>query len=196
MSNHEEYYATLFEYIERFIVLKEETKVDIRRTFKPVWLPKDTVIESAGSVPRYHNFIVSGFMRMFHTDDDAQEVTTNINHGPQFFTSYQAFVNQTVSSESIHCLTDCALLQINFEDAKATSERSEAAKNFTIKLFEQLLAIEKQRIWDMANLSAEKRYQKFASAHPDVIQQVNLGYIASYLGITQRHLSRIRRQKP
>jgi CRP/FNR family transcriptional regulator, anaerobic regulatory protein len=45
----------------------------------------------------------------------------------------------------------------------------------------------------MANLTAEQRYQKFESNNPNILQNVPLSYIASYLGITQRHLSRIRK---
>ncbi len=191
--NTESFYQTLFEYIEKFTPINDETKADIKRTFKPAFVTKGTILEAEGKIPQFHNFIVSGYMRMFHIDENANEITTNLNTGSQFFTSYQAFINQTISNEAIHCLTDCELLRINFEDAKRTNERSEAAKMFTIKLFEKLLADEKQRIWEMANLSAEKRYQKFATENPQLLLHVNLGYVASFLGITQRHLSRIRK---
>lgn len=189
----EHYYTRLFEFVEEIIPLPEEDKESIRQTFKPIFLRKDTLLESAGRVPQFHNFIVSGYLRNFHVDEDGNEITTDLNNGSRFFTSYQHFMNRTVSNENLHCITDCEILQITFEDAQRTAISSKTQREFTIKLFEKLLIEAKQRNWDMANLTAEKRYQKFAKENINIIQNVPLGYIASYLGITQRHLSRLRK---
>jgi CRP/FNR family transcriptional regulator, anaerobic regulatory protein len=189
----EHYYECFFAYIEAFIILPDEAKKRIRQTFKPIFVPKETIIAPAGEVPRLHNFVVSGYLRSFHVDDNGNESTVDLNNGPRFFTSYESFLYQVVSNENIHCITDCELLQINFEDFQKTLQESEASRAFTIKLFEKLLLEAKQKRWEMANLNAEKRYQKFAKENHTVLQNVPLGYIASYLGITQRHLSRLRK---
>lgn len=189
----EHYYARLFEFVEEIIELPEEDKESIRQTFKPIFVPKDTILESAGKVPQFHNFIVSGYLRNFHIDKEGNEITTDLNNGSRFFTSYQHFMNRTVSNENIHCITDCEILRITLEDAQRTAITSQTQREFTIKLFEKLLVEAKQRNWEMANLTAEKRYQKFAKENPNILQNVPLGHIASYLGITQRHLSRLRK---
>lgn len=187
------YYECFFAFIEQFIVLPDVAKEGIRRTFKPVFVPKDIIMAPAGEIPRFHNFVVSGYLRNFEVDHNDNEITTDLNNGPRFFTSYQSFLAQAVSTENIHCITDCELLQISFDDFQQTLHESEASRAFTIKLFEKLLLEAKQRQWDAKNLTAEKRYQKFASENPNVLQNVPLRYIASYLGITQRHLSRLRK---
>lgn len=186
------YYTTLFEYISRMIALPEADQQSIRKSFHPVWVPKDTVIEKAGEVPGYHNFIVSGFMRNFHWDADGNEITTDLNDSPRFFTSYFHFMNRTVSEENLHCVTDCELLRISRDDVDVTAARSFTQKDYTIRILQEHLQKDKDRINDMANLTAEARYAKFVKANPNVIRHVPLKYIASYLGITQRHLSRLR----
>lgn len=188
--NH--YYEKLFDYVGEILIMPEEAKEACRHTFKPIFVPRDTIIEPAGTVPQYHNFIVSGYMRNFHLDKEGNEITTDLNNGPRFFTSYQHFMNQTVSNENMHCITDCELLRINREDVGSPDTQSQAQKDYTIKLFQNLLSEEKQRIYDLANLTAEQRYQKFVKFNPNIMNNVPLGYIASYLGITQRHLSRLR----
>lgn len=188
----EHYYTTLFEYISRIITLPEGDRQSVRRSFKPVFVPKDTIIEKAGEVPGYHNFIVSGHMRNFHCDGDNNEITTDLNDGPRFFTSYFHFMNRTVSNENLHCITDCALLRIGRDDADATAATSITQKDYTIRILQEHLQHDKNRINDMANLTAEARYAKFVQANPNIIRHVPLKYIASYLGITQRHLSRLR----
>ncbi len=192
----EHYYTTLFEYIARVITLPEADQKSIRRSFKPVFVPRDTIIEKAGEVPGYHNFIVSGFMRNFHLDEDGNEITTDLNDGPRFFTSYFHFMNRTVSDENLHCITDCELLRIGRDDVDATVAHSFTQKDYTIRILQEHLQKDKDRINDMANLTAEARYAKFVRGNPNIIRHVPLKYIASYLGITQRHLSRLRSDGP
>lgn len=188
----EHYYTTLFGYISEILTLPDADRESVRRTFKPVFVPKDTLIERAGTVPGYHNFIVSGHMRNFHLDGDNNEITTDLNDRPRFFTSYFHFMNRSVSNENLHCITDCELLRISRDDVDVSAGRSQTQKDYTISILQRHLQSDKERINDMANLTAEARYAKFWKANPNIIQNVPLKYIASYLGITQRHLSRIR----
>lgn len=190
----EHYYTGLFNYIEQIIVLPETDKASIRESFKPIFVPKDTIIEPAGQIPHYHNFIVSGYMRNFHLDKDGIEITTDLNEGPRFFTSYSHFMNRTVSNESLHCITDCELLRINRDEVSIRAEYSQTQKDYTIQILQRHLEEEKRRLYDLAHLTAEERYTKFLREKPTLVQHVPLRYIASYLGITQRHLSRLRSQ--
>lgn len=190
----EHYYAKIFDYVEEIVQLPEADKLSIRQSFKPIFVPKDTIIEPAGQVPQYHNFIVSGYMRNFHVDDDNNEVTTDLNDGSRFFTSYFHFMNRTVSNENLHCITDCELLRISRDDVEAGAKRSSTQKDYTIQILQRHLEQDKKRLTDMATLTAEDRYRKFLREKPGVIRHVPLRYIASYLGITQRHLSRLRRE--
>ena len=189
--NH--YYETLSEYVAEVLTLPEEDKASCGQTFKPIFVPKNTIIAPAGKVPAFHNFIVSGFMRNFHVDHEGNEITTDLNNNSRFFTSYFHFMNRSVTNENIHCITDCELLQTTFENVERTGKTNINQKDYTIKLFEKLLMEDKQRAYEMANHTAEQRYQKFLHDKPNIIQNVPLNYIASYLGITQRHLSRLRK---
>ncbi len=188
------YYQKLYDYIAEILVLPQRDKDHIRQTFKPVFVPKDTILEPAGQVPQHHNFIVSGYMRNFHLDAEANEVTTDLNDGPRFFTSYNHFMYQTVSNDNLHCITDCELLRINRADVEEGAQSSLTQKDYTILILQKHLEEYKTRINDMATLTAEDRYQKFLAQKPTIIQHVPLSYVASYLGITQRHLSRLRRE--
>ncbi|HLL95432.1 MAG TPA: Crp/Fnr family transcriptional regulator [Spirosoma sp.] len=190
----EHYYQTLFDYVAQILTLPESDKASIRQTFRPVFVPKDTLLETAGTVPQYHNFIVSGHMRNFHLDADGNEVTIDLNDGPRFFTSYFHFINRTVTNEALHCITDCEVLRISRDDADMTAEYSLTQKDYTIGILQRHLQEDKLRITDMTTLTAEERYRKLLREKPTIIRHVPLGYVASYLGITQRHLSRLRRE--
>jgi CRP-like cAMP-binding protein len=188
--NH--YYERMFEYVAEILVMPEADKELCRQLFKPVFVPKDTIIEPAGRVPQYHNFIVSGYMRNFHTDQDGIEITNDLNESSRFFTPYFHFLSRTVCHENIQTITDCELLRISRDDVEIAASQGVTQKDYTVQILNQRLEANKQRAFDMANLTAEQRYQKFVKQNPNIMQNVPLTYIASYLGITQRHLSRLR----
>lgn len=190
----EHYYTKFFSYVGEILVLPEADKLSIRQSFKPVFVSKNTIIEPAGTVPQYHNFVVSGYMRNFHFDRDNNEITTDLNDGSRFFTSYFHFMNRTVSNENLHCVTDCELLRISRDDVETGARHSLTQKDYTIQILQKHIEVYRSRINDMANLTAEDRYRKFLKEQPTIIRHVPLRYVASYLGITQRHLSRLRRE--
>lgn len=190
--NH--YYERLFDYVAEILVMPEADKELCRQLFKPVFVPKDAIIEKSESVHQNHTFIVSGFMRNFHVDSNGNEITNDLNEGSRFFTSYFHFMNRTVSNETVHTITDCELLQISRDDVDIAASQGITQKDYTVQLLNKRLEINKQRAFDMANLSAEERYSKFVKENPNIIRNVPLGYIASFLGITQRHLSRLRKE--
>jgi len=188
------YYDTLFQYIAQIIDLPEHDKAQCRETFKPLWVARDTILDEAGKIPVHHNFIVSGFMRKFYINDKGEEVTVDLNNSSRFFTSYFPFVQQTPSNEYLQCITDCELLRITKADADKTAKTSITQKDYTIKLFQQVQEEDRQRMNDLATLTAEQRYVKLMKDCPDIIKNVPLKYIASYLGIKPESLSRIRRE--
>ncbi len=187
------YYERFFEYVAEILIMPEHDRILCQQLFKPVFVPKDTIIEKAGTVHQNHTFIVSGFMRNFHVDNNGNEITNDLNEGSRFFTSYFHFMNRTVSNETVHTVTDCELLQISRDDVDIAASQGITQKDYTVQLLNQRLEMNKQRAFDMANLSAEDRYNKFVKENPNCYKNVPLGYIASYLGITQRHLSRLRK---
>lgn len=190
----EHYYRSLFSYISQSLLLPQADKMSIRQLFKPIFVTRDTIIEPAGQVPHYHNFIVSGYMRNFHVDKDDNQITTDLNDGSRFFTAYFHFMNRTVSNENLHCITDCELLRISRNDVELGAKTSTTQQEYTIQILQKHLEEDKKRIQDMLNLTADERYQKLLREKPALIQHVPLRFVASYLGITQRHLSRLRKE--
>jgi CRP/FNR family transcriptional regulator, anaerobic regulatory protein len=155
--------------------------------------PKFTIIEKAGEIPEYQYFIVSGHMRNFYLDSNGEEVTTDINNGPMFFTSYTHFINRTVSNENIECITNCELLKMDRANVDVLYQKGISKKDYTMMILQKFLDEEKKRMKEMLTLTTEKRYVKFLNNCPNIIQNVPLKYIASYLGIKPESLSRIRR---
>lgn len=162
--------------------------------FEPIIFPKNRIIEEEGKIPQYLYFVVSGYMRLFYYNDKGDETTSHINCPPGFITSYFNFINQTKSTENVECVTDCELLRITKKNLDFITSKSEAFKDFSIWVFQQSVVYNENRSKELATLTAEQRYQKLIDNYPHIIHNVPLQYIASFLGMNSKSLSRIRKQ--
>lgn len=172
---------------------QEETEA-VKRYFEPVKFSRNTIIEEAGKIPDYLYYIVSGYLRLFYTDQNGNEVTTHINCPPGFFTSYSHFINETISEDYVECITDCELLRITKKDLDNLVRESQTMKDFSISVFQQSIAYNENRSRELSVLNAEERYLKLIKDYPEIIQNVPIQYIASFLGMKPESLSRIRRK--
>ena len=162
--------------------------------FEPIIFPKNRIIEDEGKIPQYLYFVVSGYMRLFHYNDNGDEITSHINCPPGFITSYFNFINQTKAAENVECITECELLRITKNNLDLITSKSDAFKDFSIWVFQQSIAYNENRSKELATLTAEQRYQKLIDNYPHIIHNVPLQYIASFLGMNAKSLSRIRKQ--
>ncbi len=190
---NEKMYNVLFDKLSDIIYMPDADKLLCYQYFEPGSFPKNTIVEQAGKTPLYQYFIVTGIMRNFHTDDLGCEITTDINNDSRFFTSYNHFVNRTISNENIECITECNLLRIKRDDVDILYSKSIILHKYTILLLQKVFEEERERIKELTTLTAKQRYLKFISNNPNVIKSVPLQYIASYLGIKPETISRIRR---
>jgi len=162
--------------------------------FEPVLIPKNRIVEKNGDIPRHLYFVVSGFMRLFHYNENGDEVTTHINCPPGFISSYSDFIHQTKSTENVECITECELLRITKKNLEVLTQTSAAFKDFSIWVFQQSIAYNENRSKELATLNAEQRYKKLLENYPAILHNVPIQYIASFLGMKPESLSRIRRQ--
>ncbi|MGK6344367.1 Crp/Fnr family transcriptional regulator [Chryseobacterium sp. DT-3] len=184
----------LIDFIQSGHVLSQMDKDLIFQYFEPVLFPKNRIIEEAGKVPEYLYYIVSGYLRLFHYNENGDEVTTHINCPPGFFTSYFNFINEAKSNENVECITECELLRITKADLGSLTSKSEAMKDFSIEVFQKSIVYNETRSTELATLSGEKRYRKLIENYPGILHNVPITYIASFLGMKPESLSRIRRK--
>ena len=187
-------YDSLFKLISTRVVLNDKEIILCKQYFEPVLFPKNHIIEEEGKIPRYLYFVVSGFLRLFHYNDFGEEVTTHIECPKGFISDYSNFVTQTKSSENVECITDCELLKISKKNLDILTNENSVFKDFSIHVFQQSIVYYENRSREFATNNAEQRYLKLIEKYPAIILNVPLQYIASFLGINPKSLSRIRKQ--
>jgi CRP/FNR family transcriptional regulator, anaerobic regulatory protein len=187
-------FDNLIKTISKKTILSENDIALCRQYFEPVKIQKNTTVEEQGKIPQYLYFISAGCMRLFYYNKEGDEVTTNICGDNQFIASYLSLINETKAKENVECITECELLRILRTNLIDLIAQSENFKSFSLIIFEQAIAANEIRANDFATLTAEQRYKKLIAEQSQIVQNVPLQYIASFLGIKSQSLSRIRRQ--
>lgn len=177
-----------------YVQLTESDIEFCKQYFELISLPKNNIAEEENKIPRHLYFITEGFMRLFYYDDNGDEVTTLIASPNRFITSFLDFIHQKKSKENLECITDCEFYQIERSKMLELIDKNENFKKFSLVIFEQAIATNQIRANDFATLTADLRYKKLMEQQPEIIQNVPIQYIASYLGIKPQSLSRIRKQ--
>lgn len=192
--NSDKIYQVLFETVSAVMEMTDIDKALCFKYFEPVIIPKNTIVEYQNKIPQFQYFVVSGIMRNYFYDLSGACITTDLNEGPRFFTSYNNFVNRSVSDEIIECVTECELLRVKRDDVDIMFAESVILKDFTIRYLEKVIEEDRIRMAELSTLTAEQRYLKLLKRAPHIFLRVPLQHIASYLGIKPETLSRIRKK--
>lgn len=158
------------------------------------YLKKGDFFISEGKLSKEVAFINSGILRSFFTPESGEEITYCITFPNTLMAAYSAYITGMPTNENIQAVADCELLIIQKSDVDKLSESSANwAIFFKIIAELQYLELEK-RVFLFQKDKARNRYIDLMKNQPDYILQIPLQYLASYLGITPRHLSRLRKE--
>jgi len=170
-----------------------ENQVDaILNSFSFLNLSKNQFFAEEGKICKHFCFVESGILQ--HSIEIlGEEKTTYLALTNSSTTALNSFKNKIPSRKNIRALCDCKLWIIDFENFDRLLKNNSAFNRFYYNLIEnQIFLIDDYRI-DLLTLTPEERYKKLLINEPNFLQQVPLHYLASFLGISSRHMSRIRK---
>lgn len=124
---------------------------------------------------------------------NSEEKTTYLGLKNSCTSALKSFLHQIPSRKNIKALSDCQLLVLDLETFNKLLKTNKTFHQFYFNLIEhQIFLIDDYRI-DLLTLSPEERYQKMLVNDSELLQKIPLHYLASFLGISSRHMSRIRK---
>ena len=169
---------------------------DIIQDFVAHTISKNDFLLQAGTVSDDYFFLDSGFMRAFVYDTEGNDVSTGFYASGQVVFEVASFFNRTPSSEYIQALTACQGWSISHRQLNALFHERMEFREFGRSMLVRGFAALKGRMLAMITEPAATRYESLLKANPDILQHAPLKNVASYLGITDTSLSRIRKGKP
>ncbi|MDI9255971.1 Crp/Fnr family transcriptional regulator [Flavobacterium sedimenticola] len=165
---------------------------DIISRFEVLTLKKNQFVVTEGQVCLYFCYVESGILQ-HAIMVEGEEKTTYLALRHSVTSSLNSFLNTIPSRKSVKALVDSKLWVIDVKSFRDLLSNNEVFHQFYYNLIEkQIMLIDDYRI-DLLTLTPEERYKKLLVTEPKLLQEVPLHYLASFLGISNRHMSRIRK---
>ena len=171
--------------------LSKELEFDIMNKLKKEnWNKKETILKE-GDISKYIYFIEKGTCRAFYYSKD-KEVTNWFMSDEDIVISVFSFFTQSPSLETIELLEDAITYKLSYHQLQELYQRFPEFNFHGRIITEQYYMLSEQRNFALKKQTAKQRYDILIQLQPQIFQKASLGHIASYLGITQETLSRIR----
>lgn len=181
------------EYILQFGNLNQQQIDLISKKATILELPKDEYFSEAGKIAQRVGFISDGIIRVCYYNNQGEEITKYFIEENNLVVDLESFDNEIPSSAYVQAITDCKLLLFSKKDWNELLDTIIGWDTIVHKIISKALRQKVDRRSPLVSEDATTRYLKFLEIYPNVVNRIPLSYIASYLGVTQSSLSRIRK---
>ena len=182
------------QYLETFNVLNKDEINSLLELVCFRKLKKGDFFIREGEVNREVGFLLSGLIRSYSTSCSGVEITYCFRFPNEMIAAYSSFITGNKTEENLQAIADVELLVFPKQELLKLANNSLNWVRFFKEMAElQYIELEK-RVFQLQKTIALQRYEDLLANHPEYVKRIPLQYLASYLGITQRHLSRIRKE--
>jgi CRP-like cAMP-binding protein len=181
----------LFTYLSQFAPLTMEAKNALAAISQPISIPKNKNLQQIGQTCQTIYFLVHGLARIYYFKNEI-DITEGFYFENSIIARAESLFTGRPSRKAIQVLEDSELIAIDSQKFFALFNSFTGIERIFRKIIETAYIETINRIEGIQFNTAEERYHSLLNSAPETIQRVPLKYIASYLGITQVSLSRIR----
>jgi CRP-like cAMP-binding protein len=174
-------------------ILPEEAEIELLKkhlSFKRV--AKKEQLLAKGQLSKALFFVLEGCLHTFYTTDKGEEFTRCIALENSFCWSIPGFLRQTPATETIEALTEAKVFVISHSSFRELCDQSRWFRLSYQAALEELCILYVERVESLLTLNAGERYKTLLEQNPGIVRQLPNKTVASYLGITQESLSRIK----
>ncbi|MCS3554090.1 MULTISPECIES: Crp/Fnr family transcriptional regulator [unclassified Sphingobacterium] len=173
--------------------LPEESISKLMLLIREVHFPKGHIIIKANKIEKSIYFIKKGIVRAYAEHEDLQRTFWFGEEGETIL-SMKSYAENERSYEFIELMEPCQLYELEIKAVKHLFNEDIYISNWGRKLAEKELIKVENKLISREIQSAKERYELLVSKNPSLLRRIQLKYLASYLGITQVTLSRIRKK--
>ena len=163
----------------------------MKDSFNEIVLAKNEFLVTNGKRCRHLYFLQQGALRGYYTLE-GKEITHWFAFENDFVTSFHSFITGQPAVENIQLLEGSILWSMSREKLNVLLDCFPEVERLVRIIYENYYIRLEERFINSQFKSAAERYQNLLEQSPHIVERVPLGYIASYLGISQETLSRIR----
>lgn len=162
--------------------------------FKQISFAKNDYLLKEGDTEYLYWFVESGFVRSYVIDTEGNDISTNFYTIGDIVIDWTSFFLRSPTRENIQALTDCVCWQLDFETFQLLFHSIQSFREQgRTTLVSSYFSLKTKSVSMIAD-QAKERYIRLLKERPLIIQNISLKHIATYLGITDTSLSRIRKE--
>jgi len=180
----------LFQYFYKFLPLNEESKNALLKTCSVLTLKKGEILQNFEKTCKTIYFLKTGVARIFYYKDGV-DITESFSFEGEIIARVESLFTGNPSQKAIQILEDTEIVAINSTQLFSLYDEFPQIERLFRLIFETGYVETVRRIESIQFHTAEERYQALMKK-PQLLQKIPLKHIASFLGITQVSLSRIR----
>lgn len=181
------------EYILQFGSLNQQQIDLISKKATELHLKKDEYFSEAGKIAQQVGFVLDGIVRVCYYNNKGEEITKYFIDENNLVVDLESFENEIASTAYVQAITDTTIMVFSKKDWKELSNTIVGWDAIVHKVVSRALMQKVERRSPQISEDATTRYLKFLEIYPNVVNRVPLSFVASYLGVTQSSLSRIRK---
>jgi CRP-like cAMP-binding protein len=178
--------------IKNSIALSSEAEEYIHSIAKERTVSKGHILIQEGQTVNKTFFVMSGSLRSFCIDKEGKEHTLQFAIKDWWISDFIAIYNSEPAALTVESITDSTIVEFNFQKLNEIYDQFPEFELFQRKNLERHVVGLNKRILNQLQLTALERYRLFLEQYPDIEQSIPNYHIASYLGMTQQSLSRVR----
>lgn len=182
---------SFFQTVAQISPISAESQAALAAVMQYHEFEKGHILVRPGAVCNYLYFIEQGLSRTFYYKDD-KDITDWISAENSFAVSIISFITRKPDRRGIELLEPSVLYSLHYNDLEKLCSQYHDIERLTRHLLSIGMVQLQQKLDDLHFETAVNRYHTLLTTNPSFLQRVPLGMIASYLGITQETLSRIR----
>jgi CRP-like cAMP-binding protein len=184
----------LSQFIQNVFPMQENQVATITDLFSERKFNKHDMLLQEKTVCNEYYFLNEGLIRAYTYDLDGNDITTGFYSSGQVACELFSFFKRIPTRENFVALSDCRVLYISYSDLQNAFHSMPHFREFGRSILINAYAGLKQRMLSTLHETAEERYLRMLNSNPDIFQHAPLKTVASYLGITDSSLSRIRKE--
>lgn len=178
--------------IKKSISLSSEAEKYIYSIAKEKSVSKGEILIREGQTVNKTFFVSQGSLRSFCIDKEGKEHTLQFAIKDWWISDFIAIYNHEPASLTVESITDSTVIEFNAQKLDEIFLHFPEFEPFQRKNLERHVVSLHKRILNQLQLTALERYNLFLGQYPDIERYIPNYHIASYLGITQQSLSRVR----
>ena len=181
--------------IKKSISLSTQAEEYIYSISKEKKVSKGEILIREGQTVNKTFFVTQGSLRSFCIDKEGKEHTLQFAIKDWWISDFMAIYNNEPASLTVECISDSSVIEFNAQKLNEIYLQFPELEAFQRKNLERHVVSLHKRILNQLQFTALERYNLFLEQYPNIEQYVPNYHIASYLGITQQSLSRVRAEK-